>query len=130
MRFPFIREPAAYRHAVEIRIKLDAPVLSDTCCSFTANVSFTSFVRCQVNIMKRKRCFCDEDIDATQIKLWKQRDLQVATSCYVIEVAAVRRNEQSRSKETRTLPPNRQGTLARSTSDWFKLTPIGKNSAK
>src|SRR5439155_9306320 len=130
MLFPFIREPAAYRHAVEIRIKLDAPVLSDTCCSFTVKVSFTSFARCQVDIMKRKRCFCDEDIDATQIKLWKQRHLQVSTSRYIIEVAGVRRNEQSRSKETLTLTAESPGHIGAFSFDSLQADTIRQKERK
>lgn len=89
----FLWQPAAYRHALEVGVKIDAPVFSDTGCCLTVNVSFTSFVGCQVNIIKSKRGFCDEDVGATQKKLGKQRHLQFAASCSIIEVSAARSDE-------------------------------------
>src|SRR6266487_807541 len=103
MLFPFFWEPSAYRHALEIRAKVDTSLFSDTGYSLTVNISFTSFVRCQVNIMKRKCRFCDENVCAMQVKLRKQRHLQFAASCCVIEVSAVRSDQELGSKETRAL---------------------------
>jgi hypothetical protein len=54
-------------------------------------------------MVKRKQHFCDEEIGATQVKLGKQPHLQFATTCSVIEVPAVRGDEQLRAEKTRVL---------------------------
>ena len=105
MLFPFVWQPATYRHALEICAKVDTPVFSDAGCSFTADASLISPVGCQVDIVNRHERLCDEYIGTMQIKLWKEGHLQFAASCSVIEISVVRSDEQLRPEETRAFPP-------------------------
>src|SRR5438093_13300363 len=94
MLFPFVWQPATYRHALEICAKVDTPVFSNASCSSTADASFVSLVGCKVDIANRHERLSDEDIGTKQIKLWKQRHLQFRAYCRVIEISALTSYDQ------------------------------------
>src|SRR5947208_14432224 len=104
MLFPFVWQPATYRHALEICAKVDTPGFSNASCSSTADASFVSLVGCQADIANRQERLCDEDIATMQIKRWKQGHLQFPTSCRVIKISAVRSNETLCSEAIHTFP--------------------------
>src|SRR5437588_7445732 len=112
MLFPFVWQPATYRHALEICAKVDTPVFSNASCSSTADASFVSLVGCQVDIANRHERLCDEDIGTMQIKLWKQGHLQFPASCSVIEISAVRSDEQLCPEEDRAFPAKLPGYIS------------------
>src|SRR5205809_5518505 len=103
MLFPFVRKPAAYRYALEIRAKVNTPVFSDTGRSPALDISFTSLVGCQVDMVNRRQRFCDENVGPTQIKVGQQRHVQFAANCSIIEISAMRSDEQLRAVEARAL---------------------------
>src|SRR5439155_26673693 len=109
---PIGRQQASYRHALEISAKVDTPVFSDAGCSSTADASFVSLVGCQVDIVNSHERLRDEYIRTMQIKLWKQGHLQFAARCSVIEISAVRSDEQLRPEETRAFPAKLPGYIS------------------
>src|SRR6266566_7804440 len=101
MLLPFVREPVAYRHALEIRAKVSTPVFSDTGGSLAVDVSFTSLVGRQVKMVNRHQRFCDENVGVTQIKIGQECHVQFAANCGIIEIPALRSDEQMRAEEAR-----------------------------
>src|SRR6266576_6348812 len=113
MLFPFVREPAAYRHALEIRAKVNTPVFSDTGFSLAVDVSLTSLVGCQVDMVNRHQCFCDENVGPTQIKVGQQRHAKLGAKRSIIEDSALRSDEQSRAVDARALAAKCRMTKSR-----------------
>src|SRR5215471_14402709 len=114
MLFPFRRQPGANWNAVKVRFEIDTLVLSNAGCSLTANRSFAVLLGREIEIVNRQQGLCDENVCTQQIKIGNQRHLQGSAARHVIEIRAVRCDEQlSTEKSCRIAaePPRHIRTL-------------------
>src|SRR5204863_9985445 len=107
MSFPPVRQPIANRQAVEIHIETKTFLIPNACISFDVNAALAMFARRKIDIVKSEQGFSDEYVRLAQIKIRDERHLQGAPGCSIVEVAPMRRNEQSRTEKTRSLTPER-----------------------
>ena len=79
----------------------------------------------EIDIVKSEQCSRDEKMRATQVKIGNNRRFQYAAGGAVLEIGAVRRDEQARAEKARTLATQSPGHVGR-----VRFNPLENNSLR
>src|SRR5438477_7809646 len=99
MLLPFRGQPPLNRQAFERGLKIDTFIFPDPCVSMGANASITLRIWGKVDIVESEQCFCDEKMGLAQVKIGHNRHFQCAAVRAVLEIGAVRCDEQARTEK-------------------------------
>src|SRR4029077_7880899 len=104
---PFCRQPSSNRQAIERGLKINTLIFPDPCVSMGANASITLRIWGKIDIVESEQCFCDEKMALAQEKMGHTRHFQCAAVRAVLEIGAVRRDEQMRAEKARLFAAQR-----------------------
>ena len=116
--------------AIKVRFHINSLIHANARMSLGVDGLTAVCIGREIDVVNRQQRFCDKDVRMAKIEIWNQCHLQSATGGRILEIEAVRRDNQLRTEKPCSLTAKLPGDIRTLRFDMLQEDPVRQKNRK